>query len=197
VNDTKLTGRPAAAVTAFSTRTVLKALAARVPLVVAPLGRDQPDIAARVVHAGAGLRVRKDASTAALQAAIGRVLDDDRYRAGARRMAAVLAAERDDGLAVDELERAATRTRPAAQSPADAPSHAHHNRGEAGHRVGTSRPAAQETEPAWGRTLAAHPSSCRIFVLLQFWPRPQDAAIGPATSRRSQAAPTTKKGHQP
>ena len=94
--------------------TVIKALAAGVPLVVAPLGRDQPDIAARVVYAGAGLRVRKNASTGALQAAIGRVLDDDRYRAGARRMAAVLAAERDDGLAVDELERVATRPRRAA-----------------------------------------------------------------------------------
>jgi hypothetical protein len=46
--------------------TVIKALAAGVPLVVAPLGRDQPDIAARVVHAEAGLRVRKNASTAAL-----------------------------------------------------------------------------------------------------------------------------------
>jgi MGT family glycosyltransferase len=103
--------------------TVIKALAAGVPLVVAPLGRDQPDIAARVVYAGAGLRVRKNASTEALQAAIGRVLDDDRYRAGARRMAAVLAAERDDGLAVDELERVATGPRRAAHPPVDAPSH--------------------------------------------------------------------------
>ena len=51
------------------------------PLVIAPLGRDQPDNAARVVHAEAGLRVRKNASIAALQAAVARVLDDDRYRA--------------------------------------------------------------------------------------------------------------------
>jgi MGT family glycosyltransferase len=107
--------------------TVIKALAAGVPLVVAPLGRDQPDIAARVVHAGAGMRVPKNASTATLQAAIGRVLDDDRYRASARRMAAVLAAERDDGLAVDELERVATR--PAAHSATDAPSHSHQTTG--------------------------------------------------------------------
>ena len=39
--------------------TVIKALTAGVPLVVAPLGRDQPDNAARVVHAGAGLRLSK------------------------------------------------------------------------------------------------------------------------------------------
>jgi hypothetical protein len=38
-------------------------------------------------------------------------------------MAAVLAAERDDGLAVDELERVATRPRRAAHSPTDASSH--------------------------------------------------------------------------
>ena len=87
--------------------TVIKALAAGVPLVVAPFGRDQPDNAARVVHAGAGLRVRKNAATEALRQAIAQVLDDQRYRAAARRMAAILAAERDDGLAVDEIEHAA------------------------------------------------------------------------------------------
>lgn len=95
--------------------TVIKALAAGVPLVIVPLGRDQPGNAARVVHAGAGVRVGKNADAAALQAAIVRVLDDQRYRAAARRMAAILAAERDDGLVVDELERAA------ADATADAP----------------------------------------------------------------------------
>ena len=88
--------------------TVIKALAAGVPLVIAPLGRDQPDNAARVVHAGAGLRVRKNAG--------------DRDPAGGDRPGPgrsprtgprpggwpqILAAERDDGLVVDELERAA------------------------------------------------------------------------------------------
>lgn len=93
--------------------TVIKALAAGVPLVVAPLGRDQPGNAVRVVHAGAGLRVGKKASAAALRNAIARVLDEPGYRAAARRMAATLAAERDEGLVVDELERAA-RSHPAA-----------------------------------------------------------------------------------
>ena len=63
--------------------TVIKALAAGVPLVIVPLGRDQPGNAARVVHAGAGVRVRKNTGTAALHAAIARVLDDHRYRAAA------------------------------------------------------------------------------------------------------------------
>ena len=87
--------------------TVMKALAAGVPLVVAPLGRDQPDNAARVVHAGAGLWISKKAGVPALRDAIARVLDEPRYQIAARRMAATLAAERDEGLVVDELERAA------------------------------------------------------------------------------------------
>jgi UDP:flavonoid glycosyltransferase YjiC (YdhE family) len=87
--------------------TVIKALAAGVPLVVAPLGRDQPDNAARVVRAGAGLRVSRKASATDLQKALGRVLDEPRFRAAARRMAATLAAERDESLVVDELERTA------------------------------------------------------------------------------------------
>jgi MGT family glycosyltransferase len=87
--------------------TVLKALIAGVPLVLVPLGRDQPDNAARVIHAGAGIRLRKNASTAALRTAIARVTDDPRYRTAARRMAARLAAERDDNHAVDELEQVA------------------------------------------------------------------------------------------
>src|SRR5262249_44586403 len=85
--------------------TVMKALIAGVPLILVPLGRDQPDNAARVVHAGAGIRLRKKATVSALRAAIGQVTEDPRYRAAARRMAARLAAERDDNRAVDELER--------------------------------------------------------------------------------------------
>ena len=87
--------------------TVMKALAAGVPLVVAPLGRDQPDNAARVVHAGAGLWVSKKAGVPALRDAIARTLDEPRYRAAAESMAATLAAERNEALVVDELERAA------------------------------------------------------------------------------------------
>ena len=95
----------AAVVTHGGHGTVMKALAAGVPLVVAPLGRDQPDNAARVVHAGAGVRVRKNASAGALREAIGRVIEQPRYRAAARRMAQILGAERDEGRVVDELER--------------------------------------------------------------------------------------------
>jgi MGT family glycosyltransferase len=87
--------------------TVMKALIAGVPLVLVPLGRDQPDNAARVVHAGAGIRLPRNASTSALRAAVDRVITDPRYRAAARRMASQLAAERDDHRVIDELEKVA------------------------------------------------------------------------------------------
>jgi len=87
--------------------TVMKALIAGVPLVVVPMGRDQPGNAARVIRVGAGLRVRKNASVSALRAAVARVTEDPSYRAAAQRMAARLAAERDDNRAIDELEQVA------------------------------------------------------------------------------------------
>lgn len=95
--------------------TVLKALIAGVPLVVVPLGRDQPDNAARVVYTGAGTRLRRNASVSALRAATTRVIADPRYRAAAGRMASRLAAERDDNLVVDELERVAAGAQAALQ----------------------------------------------------------------------------------
>ena len=138
----QLRDRAAWSLTMALFRTGMPALnQARAELGLAPL-RNPDELAATAerIHAGAGLRVRKNASTAALQAAIGRVLDDDRYRAGAQRMAAVLAAERDDALAVDELERAAARN--GAPQRADRRSRAPRNcvrrlRGNAAHR---SRP---------------------------------------------------------
>jgi MGT family glycosyltransferase len=89
--------------------TVMKALIAGVPLIVVPLGRDQPDNAGRVVHAGAGIRLRKNATVSALRTSVSQVTGDPRYRAAARQMAARLARERDDNLVADELEQVAAR----------------------------------------------------------------------------------------
>jgi MGT family glycosyltransferase len=89
--------------------TVMKALIVGVPLILVPLGRDQPDNAGRVLHARAGIRLRKNATVSALRAAVSRVIEDPRYRAAAGQMAARLASERDDNRAVDQLEQVASR----------------------------------------------------------------------------------------
>jgi MGT family glycosyltransferase len=66
--------------------TTMKGLVAGVPLVCMPMGRDQNDTAARVVHRGAGVRLDPKASVDRIRAAIGEVLDDPRYREAARRL---------------------------------------------------------------------------------------------------------------
>lgn len=64
--------------------TVMKALAAGVPIVAIPMGRDQPDTAARIVGRGTGIRLKPSASSAAIARAIQNVLDDPSFAAAAR-----------------------------------------------------------------------------------------------------------------
>jgi MGT family glycosyltransferase len=71
--------------------TTMKGLAAGVPLLCLPMGRDQNDIAARVVHHGAGLRLSPKAPSAKIRSAVETLLRDDRYRAGAQRIARAIA----------------------------------------------------------------------------------------------------------
>ncbi|MDQ4069936.1 MAG: glycosyltransferase, partial [Actinomycetota bacterium] len=77
----------AAVVTHCGHGTTIKALAAGVPLVCLPMGRDQFDIAAGVVHRGAGIRLDATSSPGAIGAALRDVLDDPSYREAARRIA--------------------------------------------------------------------------------------------------------------
>ena len=84
--------------------TVIKALANGVPLLCMPVGRDQPDTAARVVGAEAGLRLRPGASPKSIARAVRSLLADPSYRAGAERIAAAIAADRERDLAVQEIE---------------------------------------------------------------------------------------------
>jgi zeaxanthin glucosyltransferase len=73
-----------AAVCHGGTNTVSEALRYAVPLVVAPLTRDQPVNAAHVVRAGVGIRVHFDrVRPEALRAAVLALLDDPSYRAAA------------------------------------------------------------------------------------------------------------------
>lgn len=87
--------------------TVMRALAARVPMLVIPHGRDQNDNAARVTHRGAGLALMPDASVEALRAACLRLLNEPAFRAAARRLGDVVAADAEQSTLVRELERAA------------------------------------------------------------------------------------------
>jgi MGT family glycosyltransferase len=84
--------------------TVIKALAAGVPVVALPLGRDQLDNAARVAHHGAGLRLKPKASPDAIAAAVRRVIDEPSFAANAERLAAAIAAETAEDRVVEELE---------------------------------------------------------------------------------------------
>lgn len=104
----ELLPRASAAVTHGGHGTTIAALAHGVPVVCIPHGRDQPDVAARVVAAGAGIRVSKRASVDDLADAVRRVLDDPGYRTAAGRLAAALRAEgAGASRAADELERLA------------------------------------------------------------------------------------------
>lgn len=86
--------------------TTIKSLAAGVPLVCVPLGRDQRDNTVRVRRLGAGVRLPRDAPPGRIAAAVREVLDDPGYREAARRFARTLAEE--------------TRTRPTAADRAEA-----------------------------------------------------------------------------
>jgi MGT family glycosyltransferase len=73
--------------------TVMKALAAGVPLVCIPMGRDQKDNTVRVLRLGAGIRLSKKSTPAQIAAAITEILERPQYVAAARRFAEVLAWE--------------------------------------------------------------------------------------------------------
>ena len=97
--------------------TVLKALAAGVPVVALPLGRDQLDNAARVAHHGAGLRLKPKARPEAITRAVRRVLREPSFAANAERLAAAIAAETAEDRAADELEALAERSAGAGSAP--------------------------------------------------------------------------------
>jgi MGT family glycosyltransferase len=84
--------------------TTIKTLAAGVPMVCIPMGRDQNDTAARVVHHGAGVRLSPKASVSDIRKTVTRVLADDRYRANAARLASAIADRRSTTDVVAEIE---------------------------------------------------------------------------------------------
>ena len=87
--------------------TVMKALAAGVPMVLLPHGRDQADTAVRVTLRGAGVVLKRTSQPAAIAAAARRVLQDPTYRAAAQRFAGVILRDAASDALVSELERIA------------------------------------------------------------------------------------------
>lgn len=84
--------------------TVVKALAAGVPILCIPTGRDQPDNAARIVHRNAGLRLPMRARPAKIAAAIQRILNDPSFRTAAQSLGQQLRHESATGTVLAELE---------------------------------------------------------------------------------------------
>jgi MGT family glycosyltransferase len=85
--------------------TVMKTLAAGVPMVCMPMGRDQKDNTVRVLRLGAGVRIGKSSKPDQIASAVSEILTDPRYASAARRFADVLAWEAaNQPSAADEAE---------------------------------------------------------------------------------------------
>ena len=97
----------AAVVTHAGLGTVHAALAHGRPLVCLPIGRDQPDNAARVEWHGAGIRLSPKSAPGVIRAAVESVLGDPAFSASARRLAAAFAEERPAKRAPSALEAVA------------------------------------------------------------------------------------------
>lgn len=89
--------------------TLLKALAAGVPSLCLPMGRDQRDNVVRAERHGAVLRLRPGASSSAIAAAVRRLLDEPAFRENAQRLGARLRADAGADALVTEIEAAARR----------------------------------------------------------------------------------------
>jgi MGT family glycosyltransferase len=84
--------------------TAMKALAAGVPMVLLPHGRDQGDTATRVTLRGAGISLGRTAASTTIAAAARRVLQNDSYRRAAQRLGATIRRDAESDALVRELE---------------------------------------------------------------------------------------------
>jgi MGT family glycosyltransferase len=81
------------AITHAGHASALRPLMAGIPVVCLPLGRDQPDNAARIAGRGAGIRLPPDAPAEDIRAAVETVLADPSYRANATSLGARINAD--------------------------------------------------------------------------------------------------------
>lgn len=103
--------RAAAVVTHAGHGTIMRALAAGVPLLCMPMGRDQNDNAARVFHHGAGLRLKPTAGASKIASAVQRLLTEQRFRAKARTLGETIRRDAAEDRGVTELEELAMSAR--------------------------------------------------------------------------------------
>lgn len=107
----ELMSKAAVVVTHAGHGTVIRALAAGVPLLCLPMGRDQNDNAARVVARGAGLRLNPSASVRVIRNALLELVESPKYTENAKKLGTRIADDGRNSTAVQVLEEtAATRT---------------------------------------------------------------------------------------
>ncbi len=98
-------GRASVVITHGGHGTVVKALAAGLPLVILHHGRDQSGNAVRVTSRGAGVAVSRRAPFSTIARAITSVLEDDTYSSCAQRLGRAIARDAaDESLLLKELE---------------------------------------------------------------------------------------------
>lgn len=100
----------AAVVTHGGHGTLMKSLAAGVPMVVLPHGRDQADNAVRVTSRGAGIAIKRNAGKERIAAAIERVLKQASYRENASRLGTAIRRDAAGNTLIGELEAVGQRT---------------------------------------------------------------------------------------
>ncbi|HKE55877.1 MAG TPA: nucleotide disphospho-sugar-binding domain-containing protein [Pyrinomonadaceae bacterium] len=87
--------------------TVIRSLAAGVPLLCLPMGRDQNDNAARVVARGAGLRLSPKSSPKSIRNGVLEILETPRYREKAQELGKLIAMDARNSSVVQILEEVA------------------------------------------------------------------------------------------
>ena len=103
----ELVRRAAVVVTHAGLNTTLESLAEGVPLVAIPQGNDQPGVAARIEHAGAGIVIpRRKVSGERLRRAIDTVLRERSYRAAAHQLQEAIRGANGPERAADVVEEA-------------------------------------------------------------------------------------------
>ncbi len=102
-----LLARAQLTITHAGLNTVLESLGQGVPMVAVPVTNDQPGVAARLAHAGAGIVVpHSKLNTARLGAAVRRVLSTDSYRQNAVSLQTAIQRAGGGQYAVDVIEQA-------------------------------------------------------------------------------------------